>query len=134
MTVNATTLVKKRADKLGVKLTALIDNSDQKQFELVIGGVTLCYDNLGKVQSALDAIHFQRLGDMHKIDHRIKIGMELKHYAKKHKKNYTVTDFLITKNTLGEVVRVEIECIQNVLGQEVKTTFPQAEIILSILR
>lgn len=65
-----------------------------------------------------------------KLDERIYVGLEFKHYARGHV--YEVVDIHTTSNIAGEVVRIVIVCQRNFLGQILTSHCPQSTIIRSI--
>jgi hypothetical protein len=64
-------------------------------------------------------------------DFRYPIGTKFLHYAKKHNKEHTITDHLITYNSKGEVVRKEYLCSQEFMGQILSGVVPEATIARS---
>ena len=64
------------------------------------------------------------------LDGRIYVGLMFTHYARNDQ--YTVVDILTTTNLAGEIVKIEVKCEREFLGQTLTSHHPQSTIIRSI--
>lgn len=69
---------------------------------------------------------------MMQADPRISIGLEFKHYARKHNSDRKVVDIYTTTNNNGKVVKIGYVIEHEFMGQKMSEVVPSSTIIRSM--